>query len=96
MKYSKPVYVCVCMFQHNFGMPEAISTKLGTHMTIYIYINILYMCVCGYVCSSITLERLERFQPNLVHMTIYIIKLLRLYTIDKINSFSCLIEDWNK
>jgi hypothetical protein len=43
------------MFQHNFGTPGAISTKLGTHMTIYINI-ILYiiyinecMCVCGYV-----------------------------------------------
>jgi hypothetical protein len=26
------------------------------------------MCVCVYVCSSITLERLEQFQPNLVHI----------------------------
>jgi hypothetical protein len=26
------------MFQHNSGMPGAISTKLGAHMTIYIYI----------------------------------------------------------
>jgi hypothetical protein len=26
------------------------------------------MCVCVYICSSITLERLERFQPNLVHI----------------------------
>jgi hypothetical protein len=25
------------------------------------------MCVYVYVCSSITLERLEQFQPNLVH-----------------------------
>jgi hypothetical protein len=32
------------------------------------------MCVCGYVCSSIALERLEQFQPNLVYiyMTTYI------------------------
>jgi hypothetical protein len=28
------------------------------------------MCVC--VCSSITLERLERFQPNLVHILLYV------------------------
>jgi hypothetical protein len=52
-----------------------------------------------YVCCSIALERLERFQPNLVHMTIYYIyiciKLLRLYTIARIHSFSCLIEDWD-
>jgi hypothetical protein len=25
-----------------------------------------------YVCSSITLERLERFQPNLVHILLYV------------------------
>jgi hypothetical protein len=30
------------------------------------------MCVCVFVCSSITLERLERFQPNLVHILIYV------------------------
>jgi hypothetical protein len=28
------------------------------------------MCVC--VCPDITLERLERFQPNLVHILLYI------------------------
>jgi hypothetical protein len=71
------VCVIVCMFQHNSGTPGAISTKLGTHMTLSLYIctYILYivyinkngcMCVCVYVCSSITLERLEQFQPNLV------------------------------
>jgi hypothetical protein len=31
------------------------------------------MYVCMYVCSSMTLERLDQFQPNLVHMTIYYI-----------------------
>jgi hypothetical protein len=38
------MYVClwVCMFQHNSGMPGAISTKLGTHINIYIYIYILH------------------------------------------------------
>jgi hypothetical protein len=59
----------VCMFQHKSGTPGAISTKLGTHMTIYIFKNII----------------------NYIY--IYIIKLLRLYTIDRINSFSCLIDD---
>jgi hypothetical protein len=53
------VCLWVCMFQHNSGTPGTISTKLGTHMAIYIYKNnILYimyiiciykngcMCVC--------------------------------------------------
>jgi hypothetical protein len=31
----------LCMFQHNSGTPGAISTKLGTHMAIYIYTNII-------------------------------------------------------
>jgi hypothetical protein len=67
--------VRVCMFQHDFGTPGVISTKLGTHMaiykieSIYIYKNIkINVCVCVYVCSSITLEHLEQFQPNLVHI----------------------------
>jgi hypothetical protein len=35
------------MFQHNSGMPGAISTKLGTHMDmdIYIYIYICNLCI---------------------------------------------------
>jgi hypothetical protein len=37
------MYICVCMFQHNSGTPGAISTKLGTHMTIYIYIFNMYV-----------------------------------------------------
>jgi hypothetical protein len=63
------VCVCVCMFQHNSGTPGAISTKLGTHMTIYTYLLLLLL---------------------------YIYKLLRLYTIDRIHSFSCMIEDRDK
>jgi hypothetical protein len=71
------MYVCVCVFQHNSGTPGAISTKLGTHMAICMYIYKSYVYIiyiisiynnknrCVYVCSSITLERLERFQPNL-------------------------------
>jgi hypothetical protein len=30
------------------------------------------VCVCVFVCSSIALERLERFQPNLVHILLYV------------------------
>jgi hypothetical protein len=55
------VCVCVCMFEHNSGTPGAISTKLGTHVAICMCKNLMY------ACSSITLERLERFRPNLVH-----------------------------
>jgi hypothetical protein len=54
------MFVClwVCMFQHNSGTPGAISTKLDTRMTIYIYKNIIlyiiyiiyiYMGVCAFV-----------------------------------------------
>jgi hypothetical protein len=30
------------------------------------------VCVCVFVCPGITLERLERFQPNLVHTLLYV------------------------
>jgi hypothetical protein len=30
------------------------------------------VCVCVFVCSGITLECLERFQPNLVHILLYV------------------------
>jgi hypothetical protein len=36
-----------------------------------------------FVCSRITLERLEQFQPNLVHMTIYIY-IIHIYYIDNL------------
>jgi hypothetical protein len=36
--------------------------------------------VCVYVCSSITLERLERFGPNLVHTLLYVcVRILYIY-----------------
>jgi hypothetical protein len=38
-----------------------IQLQQGMYVAIYIYIN-------GCVCSNITLERLEQFQPNLVHI----------------------------
>jgi hypothetical protein len=47
-------------------MPGAISTKLGTHIAVCMCKNLMY------VCSSITLERLERFQRNLVHILLYV------------------------
>jgi pyrrolidone-carboxylate peptidase len=36
------VYMCVCMFEHNSGTPGAISTKLGTHIAIYVCKNLMY------------------------------------------------------
>jgi hypothetical protein len=30
------------------------------------------MHVCVFICSGITLERLERFRPNLVHIWLYV------------------------
>jgi hypothetical protein len=40
------------------------------------------VCVYMYVCSGITLERLERYQPNLVHIWLYVcIKILCIYYI---------------
>jgi hypothetical protein len=36
--------------------------------------------VCVFVCSSITLERLERFRPNLVHIWLYVcVRILCIY-----------------
>jgi hypothetical protein len=32
----------------------------------------MFVCVCVYVCPGITLECLERFQPNLVHILLYV------------------------
>jgi hypothetical protein len=32
----------------------------------------VYMCLCVYVCPGITLERLQRFPPNLVHILLYV------------------------
>jgi hypothetical protein len=40
---------------------------------IYIYKNgCVCVCVCVFVYPSITLEHLERFQPNSVHILLYI------------------------
>jgi hypothetical protein len=42
------VCVCmyVCMFKHNSGTPGAISTKLGTHMPVCMYTNLMYiLCI---------------------------------------------------
>jgi hypothetical protein len=40
----------------------------------------VYICVC--VCPGITLERLERFRPNLVHTLLYVcVRILCIYYI---------------
>jgi hypothetical protein len=38
---------------------------------IYIYIY-KHGCMCVFVCSGITLERLERFRPNFIHIWLYV------------------------
>jgi hypothetical protein len=35
--------VCVCIFGHNSGTTEAISTKLGTHIAICMCKNLMYV-----------------------------------------------------
>jgi hypothetical protein len=67
------LYVCVIYIPgHNSGTPRAISTKLGTHIAV---------CML-YIFPGITLERLERFRPNLVHTLLYIcVKILCIYFI---------------
>jgi hypothetical protein len=39
------VCVCVCVYMsgHNSGTPGAISTKLGTHIAIYMCKNLMYV-----------------------------------------------------
>jgi hypothetical protein len=50
-------------------------------MYVYIYIYIC-VCVCVCVCPGITLERLEQFQPNLVHRLLYVyLRILCMYYI---------------
>jgi hypothetical protein len=39
------VCVCVCMFGHNSGTPGAISTKLGAHIAICMYKNLMYIYI---------------------------------------------------
>jgi hypothetical protein len=124
------------VFGHNSGKSGAILTKLGTHIALCMYKNLMYVlykylspmhefpkriwiihaveeiklwlllgnglvmtsrlatvgqayprkhivsakmynvcacaCVCVCVCPGITLESLERFRPNLVHMLLYV------------------------
>jgi hypothetical protein len=35
--------ICVFMFGHNCGTPGAISTKLGTHIVIYMCKNLMHV-----------------------------------------------------
>jgi hypothetical protein len=39
-------------------------------LQLYTRMSCMYVCVC--VCPGITLERLERFRPNLVHTLLYV------------------------
>jgi hypothetical protein len=51
-------------------------------LTIYLLSISIKMDVCVYVCFSITLERLERFRPNLVHILLYVyVRILCIYYI---------------
>jgi hypothetical protein len=60
----------------HFSFREVSHTSITQIIICHIYYIYLYIngcvCVCMYVCmciySGITLERLERFQPNLVHI----------------------------
>jgi hypothetical protein len=74
--------VRACVFQYNSGTPAAISTKLGTHMTIYIYVykNVIYII---YILSIYFLH--NSGTPGAIltklgtHMTIYIILYIYIY-----------------
>jgi hypothetical protein len=49
------------------------SGKSAVKMQSYILLPLdfcVWVCVC--VCPGITLKRLERFQPNLVHILLYV------------------------
>jgi hypothetical protein len=43
------VCVCVCMFEHNSATPGATSTKLGTHMAVCMYKNLMYILFLIYI-----------------------------------------------
>jgi hypothetical protein len=67
--------------QHQVHMSKYLyySAQVSTARTFslsVLYIIRIYTykngCVCVFVCSGITLERLERFQPNLVHILLYV------------------------
>lgn len=42
--------------------------SFGLSLRVYIC---TYPCVCRYVCSNLTLERLKQFQTKLVHIITY-------------------------
>jgi chromate transport protein ChrA len=76
------------VFQHNSGTPGAISTKLGTHMTIYIYqYCIIYTYKWMYVCLWVCMFQHTSGTPGAIstklgtHVTIYISKNIILYII---------------
>jgi hypothetical protein len=46
------VCVYVCMSGHNSGTPGAISTKLGTHIAICMYKNLIYVVYIYIYCAG--------------------------------------------
>jgi uncharacterized membrane protein len=53
---------------------------------VYIYSVCVCVFVCVCVCPGITLERLERFQPNLVHTLLYVcVRILCMFYLLNIN-----------
>jgi hypothetical protein len=49
------------------------------HVRVYMCVCVC-VCVCVFVCSGITLERLEQFRPNLVHTLLYVcVRILCIY-----------------
>jgi hypothetical protein len=53
------------LLDNHLVMTSLLAT-LVRHIHVSIFVAIIKMDVCA--CSSITLELLERFQPNLVHI----------------------------
>jgi hypothetical protein len=47
------------------------TSKSSSFKNTYTYKNGC-LCVCVCVCPGITVERLERFRPNLVHTLLYV------------------------
>jgi hypothetical protein len=65
---SVNIFVTLALQQH---LEYLCKLFLKHPVSIYIYKK-KYVCVCVRVCPGITLERLERFRPNLVHILLYV------------------------
>jgi hypothetical protein len=65
-------HIAICMCKN--VMSVCLSVCLSTYLHIYpssISIK-MEVCLCVFVCLSITLDGLERFRPNLVHILLYV------------------------